>query len=222
MDPPILLIASGLFHPPLSAVVRLRRLLKREGFSFIASASMEVLKRPDLPRFSGIVLYIHQQHISDTALQRFEEFVSGGGGVLAIHSATASFKQELRYFEILGGRFSGHGPVQEIEAIPVQIFQDEAISRPAFSDIPAFTVRDELYLHSLQPNVEVQFYALDQGKQAPVVWTHLFGRGRVCYACPGHTRQPFENLYYQQVLLRGLDWVMRAENSAQRDTGHVR
>ena len=44
----------------------------------------------------------------------FDGFVRAGGGVLAIHSATASFKGSPAYFEVLGGRFVGQGKWSDV------------------------------------------------------------------------------------------------------------
>jgi type 1 glutamine amidotransferase len=200
----ILLVSAGVFHPPLLGRYRLRRFFDSlHGFSFEAIGSLESLPKLDLANFRALVLYYHRARISSTALEALEGFVSSGGGALAIHSATASFKDAMRYFDILGGRFIGHGPVDRIEIKPA------ASQETAFAGIPAFQVYDELYLHELRGPVQVQFYASHEGEQAPMVWTHRFGQGRVCYACPGHTSSSLVNPRYQQILARGLTWACR-------------
>ena len=69
----------------------------------------------------------------------------------AIHSATASFEDQARFTNILGGKFANHGPVEEFEITP--IFSESNL----FQGIPGFTVKDELYIHDLQPDIEVHF-----------------------------------------------------------------
>ena len=76
-----------------------------------------------------------------------------------------------------------------------------------FAGIPAFTVRDELYIHELQPGNEVHFTAKHEGQEVPSVWTRRYGKGRVCYMVPGHTTSSMRNTTYQKVLQRGLAWV---------------
>jgi type 1 glutamine amidotransferase len=169
-----------------------------EGFSFTHVPSLANLP-PDLPSYSALVLHYHHKTLSHAALQRLQDYVSQGGGVLAIHAATASFKKTSSYFEILGGRFTGHGRVEKIEV--------RRIREDIFSGIDHFTVRDELYLHELQPGIEIHFTARHQGKDVPVAWTHHYGQGRVCYALPGHTTSTMKNKIYQQLLQQGLAWV---------------
>ena len=119
VDNRILLASSGFFHPSWLARQRLKRNLQTlPGYVFQQVASLQVLPQLDIFSFRAIVLYFHHKAISPSALACLDEFVRRGGGVLAIHSATASFKQEPRYFEILGGRFRVHGAVQTFKVSP--------------------------------------------------------------------------------------------------------
>ena len=195
----VLLVTSGIFHPTVFGRMALHRSLKQlEGFSFTHVSSLEKLPA-DLKSYSALVLHYHHKTLSNKALSKLQEYVIQGGGILAIHAATASFKNSLPYFEILGGRFTGHGRVEKIEARKIW---DEL-----FEGIGDFTVKDELYLHDFQPGIEVHFAARHQGKDVPVVWTCRCGQGRVCYAVPGHTTSTMKNSTYQKLLQRGLVWV---------------
>jgi type 1 glutamine amidotransferase len=107
----------------------------------------------------------------------------------------------MSYFEILGGRFIGHGKVEDFE---VRRVRDDL-----FGGIDSFVVKDELYIHELQPEIEVHFTATLAGKDVPIIWTYYYGKGKVCYAVPGHTTATMRNVTYQKVLRRGLDWVCR-------------
>lgn len=197
----ILLITGRIFHPPLRGQMTLHKVLRQlDGLSFKHIHSLE--KSPaDLGPFSALVLHYHHKTISSPVLARLDEFVKNGGGILAIHAATASFKETLAYFDILGGRFIGHGNVESFEVIN----QTSEI----FRDIPSFTVKDELYFHELNDRIQVHFMAKHEGKDVPVVWTYQYGKGKVCYAVPGHTSATMGNPAYQAVLRRGLEWVMK-------------
>ena len=196
----VLLVTDGLFHPPLSARRALHKNLVAETpYTFQYARSMEKLPG-DLMNFSALVLYFHHKRIAKSALARLDEFIASGGGVLGIHTATASFKRQLPYFKILGGRFTGHGPIETIDIKPVA-------KSEIFSGIPAFTIKDELYIHELEPGIEVHFKATSQGEQIPAVWTNHYGKGRVCYAMPGHRTETMRDPIYQKVLQRGLSWV---------------
>jgi type 1 glutamine amidotransferase len=196
----VLLVTAGFFHPPFSARKVLHKTLAElDGYEFQHSRSMEKLPG-DLKDFSAMVIYLHHKKISEQALTKLDEFVSNGGGILGVHSATAAFKEQLHYFEILGGRFIDHGLVAPFEVQPV-------IESEFFADIPAFTVKDELYIHELQPGIVPHFTAIHAGKEIPIVWTYHYGQGRVCYAVPGHRTETMRDEIYQKILQRGLVWV---------------
>lgn len=197
---PILLATAGIFHPPFFGRVALARILTGlDGFEFQHIRSMERLTG-DLEGYDALVIYIHQEIISEAAMMALDGFVLRGGGVLAVHSATASFKNTSEFTDLLGGKFTGHGKVEPFEVSPVS-------GSEVFGGIPAFTVVDELYLHDLKPDVEVHFTTPLSGKPVPVIWTRTHGLGRVCYACPGHRAASMRVPAYQQVLQRGLEWV---------------
>lgn len=200
----ILLVTDGIFHPPFLARKALHKTLAElDGFEFQNVRSMEKLP-DDLEDFSALVIYLHHQKISDAALAALDEFVSNGGGILGVHTATAAFKEQMHYFEILGGRFIGHGPIEPFEVRPVP-------KSEIFAGIPAFTVKDELYIHELQPGITAHFTAMHEGDEVPIVWTYHYGQGRVCYAVPGHRTETMRNEMYHKILQRGLAWVCRVD-----------
>ena len=204
----VLLVSAGVVHPPLTGWVWLWRFLARlDEFRVRRVSSLEALPRMNMRRYRGLVLYYHHASISEAALGALDSFVSGGGGALAIHSATASFKEALRYFEILGGRFTGHGPVAAFDVRPASPTDE------IFGGIPPFRVRDELYLHELVSDIDVHFLAEHEGEPVPVVWTHRHGKGRVCYACPGHRTESLQVPAMREILRRGLTWVCREEET---------
>lgn len=200
MNAKILLVTDGFFHPPLVGRLVLHRILYRlEGYSFSHVRSLEKLPA-DLGGFAALVLHFHHKEISQTALTKLDGFVRHGGGVLAIHAATASFRETLPYFKILGGSFTGHGKVEPFLVCNVD-------KSGVFDGIADFTVTDELYLHDLQPGIETHFVANHAGSDVPMAWTYRYGAGMVFYACPGHTSGTMRNPAYQEVLRRALIFV---------------
>jgi type 1 glutamine amidotransferase len=183
--------------------------------------SLEALSGSSLASTQAVVLYIHRETISPVALEGLESFVGQGGGLLAVHSASASFMQEPRYAEILGGRFREHGPVEPFEVQPA-IPQD-----PVFAGIPPFAVDDELYRHDYDPDNRIHFFTPVDGGQEPVVWTRHYppagtGRsagGRVCYCALGHTTSSMRNPYVQRILQEGLAWVAGSLPEPDRPSG---
>ena len=204
----VLLVSDGFFHPPFMARRVVDRVLTAVGnnvgdIQFTRTRSLNSIVGLDMRQFSAIVLYFHRDHLALDALETFEQFVQDGGGVLAIHSATASFKGHTRYFDVLGGEFAGHGPVEQFTIEPA------LTNDPIFGEIGTFTVEDELYVHDLQPDMDVHFTATYEGKPQPLIWTRTVGDGRVCYVGPGHRAATMRQPQMQEILRRGLTWVIQ-------------
>ena len=239
----VLVISSGIFHPSLAGRLALWRALRAtpgvtlrhapfgpaEAFRGAASAPVEVLARADLPRADALVLFIHGKTISPPALDSLDRFVREGGGILAVHSATASFKETPRYTAILGGRFTGHPPVGPLEIRPSGV--DEI-----FGPVAPFTVTDEAYRHELADDIRVHFTArplrpatpqrtaraqfplaaAPPGEELPIVWTRRHGLGRICYAGWGHCSASLRHPSTVRILQAGLAWVCRGREEGPR------
>lgn len=198
---PVLLVLDGLFHPSLIGRLGLERFFRGQaGFQFKKVASLEALPEMDPAAFQAMVLYFHHEKISPAALDAFENHVRAGCGVIAVHSASASFKQSPRYYDVLGGQFVRHGPIGSFDIQPVG-------ASPLLSGIPGFAVRDELYRHEFDPANTVHFSVEVDGMQEPVVWTRQYGAGRVFYLSLGHRAEVLRNQHTQEILRRGLRWA---------------
>jgi type 1 glutamine amidotransferase len=172
------------------------------GYRLRRVASLQALPQRSPASFQGMVLYYHHETISAASLESLENFVRQGGGILAVHSASASFKQEARYYDILGGHFVEHGPIETFQVQP-------ALQDDIFDGIPAFSVQDELYRHEYDPLNRVHFYTTVGEEREPVVWTRRLGAGRVCYCSLGHTTSAMRHPQVRQILQRGLAWACK-------------
>lgn len=202
----VLLVLAGLWHPPWRGRSYLKEALASEpGCTFDEVDSLAAAAQKPLADYAAMVLYYHHRDTALAApdLAAFRAYVEGGGGVLAVHSATASYKPTSAYFDVLGGRFVGHGPVESITVRPTR--DDD----PIFGGIGEFTIHDELYLHERRAELQVHFETQHQGRTEPLVWTHELGQGRVCYSCPGHRSASMQHPAVQEILRRGFRWVRR-------------
>lgn len=204
MPIPILLISSGIFHPSLLARAHLvRRLVRSREFTVLHSRTLEELPLLEWGDFSAVVLYFHRQRASAGALEALDEYTQMGGGVLALHCAAASFKNEPVYQRVLGGHFTTHGAVEEYRVEP------DPAQRALFGITGPFTLRDELYRHEWDPGNRVYFWVDAPGGREPLVWTRTHGLGRVCYCAAGHTVSSMRSPQVQHILTRGLRWAAR-------------
>ena len=200
----ILVVSAGFIHPSIPARRGLSAILMardRIGPTFISDIEELALLADD--GFDGIVLYFHRRNISDEALVALDRFVAGGGGLLALHSASASFKKKPRYFDILGGRFVGHGKIE-----PYTVSRATGAS-PFFSVIEPFTVTDELYIHQYRDDVTIQYATETKAGSEPVVWTRGHGKGRVCYVSLGHVASVLRNDAVKGIISDALSFILK-------------
>jgi uncharacterized protein len=199
----VMLLSAGLVHPSLVARHRLGKILAgMPGLRVEKTGRIASLARLRFPECAALVIYLHRRGIGHDSLDALDGFVREGGGLLALHSASASFKKEPGYFDILGGRFVSHGPVHEF-----------TVSRCAgdagvFADARPFTVRDELYLHEYDAGVSVHFTADWKGSTEPISWTRTHGKGRVCYISLGHCAPALKNPRVAEMVAEGLAWTI--------------
>lgn len=203
----MLSLSAGCVHPPWTARLLLKSIIAGvPGIEAEWTSRVEDLRRLEGGGYDGLLLYLHRREISDGALEALDRFVSAGGGVVALHSATASFKSRAAYFDILGGRFTGHGRVTRFTA------------RPAAADVfgcsDTFTLRDELYHHELIGEPEILYTASDGAGDHPAAWRHSYGRGRVFYLVTGHRAGAFRNPVVRRLLTRGTVWACGGEETS--------
>ena len=197
----VLLVSRGNTHPAYAARMALVHSLNQlNNIALTHIPSLEELPE-DFIDYDAMVLYFHEDHISKAALSSLESFVVEGSGILAIHSATASFMAEEAYFTILGGRFKEHGTISRFTISPLD-------KTDVFNEIPSFSVEDELYQHEICADITIHFTAKNIDDEIPVVWTNDYGHGRVCYASPGHCPETMNHPKYQKLIIQGLQWVM--------------
>lgn len=210
------------FRARIALVAWLRRL---PGLRVQVVRSLDALPKLRLERYRAILLYFHVSQIDEEPLAALEAFVRGGGGLIAIHSAAASFEDTPAYSAILGGRFLDSGEVASytVRAVgrateaPFDI-SGEAQGAPAgtprrpellplFPEIRPFPLHDELAIHEYDPDNALHFVTDTEHGREPVAWSRVHGKGRVFYLAPGHRVQTLRHPSVRNILRHGIDWA---------------
>ncbi len=199
---PILVVSAGLVHPTPFCRRALKKVLSgMKGLSFTFTSDINVLASLKQDLYSSVILYFQKSRISDRALESLEGFVFNGGGVMAIHSASASFKQSERYYNLIGGKFVSHGKIEDFKVKPLK--------KPSgiYKGISDFSVFDELYLHKYKEDVTVHFYTEVNDRKEPVVWTRELGKGKIAYCSLGHCSPVFNVSQVKQIIRHSIRWI---------------
>jgi type 1 glutamine amidotransferase len=199
----VLLVSRGWFHPHLFARWSLRRILARiPGVRLDLVASLDGLSRLDLSGYAALALYFHEKAIRSQDLEALRSYVAGGGGLMVVHSALASYKQETAYAELLGGRFAHHGPVTRFSVHPAP-----GPTRVKTSPEPFLTI-DERYHHEIVAEVEMMYISRFARQDEPFAWRRTFERGRVFYLAAGHTLTGISHPGIRSILAHGFRWAV--------------
>jgi len=184
----------------------LRDILAAAGFETFLSEDLEVLASPSLSHYDLVVNLTTGRDLSPEGERGLTAFVRGGRGLVGIHNATDTFKASAWYMAAIGARFLTH-PAQLDIAVE---YTD--VAHPIVAGLPAFTVKDELYIMDWAPdNVHLLAQTHShEGRLVPLSWVRQEGAGRVFYLSLGHNRSTYDVPEFRAWVSRGAQWAAGA------------
>jgi type 1 glutamine amidotransferase len=213
---------EGYVHDNIAAsVAALEKICAGEGFETDVSEDPAVFTPENLERYEAIIFSNSNNEGFDTQEQKkaFQDYIRGGGGFMAIHSANATERQWPWYWALVGGKFVSHPPHQEFDVLVTDA------DHPSTAHLPArWTVKDECYYsNQLNPDIHVllsvdlttiedenkaEYPGEVFGQQFPLAWCHEFDGGRQFYTALGHDSWFYEDPLFVEHLRGGLLWVL--------------
>jgi type 1 glutamine amidotransferase len=201
----VLFVLNGHDYKPKAPI--LEKVLK-DTPGFQATKLEDLKKLADVKRadYDVLLFYGSPQGKDELADRAIEKFVEEGGGVVALHHASAGGSKE--WIRLIGGRFAGH--IAGTHKLNVLIADDK---HPITKGVQPFTIEDEEYKHSF-PDVErhvlLKFKERpeksDQKANMDVMWTRDVGKGHVVYTSLGHGKEAWESPAWQKLVLQSICW----------------
>jgi type 1 glutamine amidotransferase len=155
----------------------------------------------------------------------FVEWVEAGGGMLGIHCATDTLKQDPQWVKLIGGRFDGH-PWNAGDDVVLRSLEPHPVNEPIGErrelkeEIYAFANFDDTAHVHVELDKDATPKKADKG-YVPVAWTKPVGEGRVAYTSLGHRRDVWESDWFQQHLTALIDYADEGEQAAAApERGH--
>jgi type 1 glutamine amidotransferase len=207
----ILVFCDDQWHP--SSVVKSGlEALVNEGFEFVFKDDMVDLTMTLLQQFPVVVLAKSNNFSSTDTMEWateenqkiFETYVQNGGGLLAVHSGTAGYREASIIRGVLGGVFIHH-PEQCLVTI-------EAVGEHVIADgFEPFTLKDEHYFMEIndEDDVHVFLTATSSYGMQPAGWTRTHGKGKVCVLTPGHNLDVWLHPSFKLLLRNSLNWLVK-------------
>ena len=184
---------------------------KAGGFDVTVSKDKEVFGSKSLGSYKAVVLnygFWKESDPSDKAKSGLLAYAKGGGNIVALHFACSSF-QDWKDYQTLLGRWwkkgvGGHGPYGPFT---VKI---KAKDHPITKGLEDFRTEDELYARLTgDEKIEVLATAYSDWskKVEPIVFVKRYGKGRIVQNVLGHGSSAKENVSYQKLLVRSVEWA---------------
>ena len=147
-------------------------------------------------------------------LDLLNKYVENGGTLLGIHCATDTFKEDERFFGLIGGTFVEHPWNANTDVVLKTLDPEHPVVKPIGAER---ALKEEIYLHKNFDPAKVRVLTvLDMVKtepkhpeMVPVVWVREVGRGRVLYTSLGHNAAVWESDWFQSHLENGFKWLLR-------------
>ncbi|HEY8550973.1 MAG TPA: PVC-type heme-binding CxxCH protein, partial [Vicinamibacterales bacterium] len=191
-------------HPSGTLMPLLARPYARRGIQITyVTTPAEALDPKRLAHYDALMIYANHETLTPEQEQALISFVEGGKGLVAIHCASAMFKNSDRYIALVGGQFLRHGTGE---------FTTEIVepSHPVVQGLAPFTTWDETYVHARHNPTDrtVLMERVDAEGREPYTWVRTQGKGRVFYTAYGHDERTWNHPGFQQLVEQGIRWVV--------------
>ena len=207
----VLLMLGGGYHPFPAAGEIMTEFLTKQGFEVESTEDRGRFKK--LKDFDAVVIYTQGGKLTPAQEKGLLGYVNDGGGVVGIHSASDSFKDNEGYMEMIGSEFIGHGPMADI-SVEMTPGYEKILPRTAGS----WKQFDEFYLLKSRTKKKVNplQFGWWQFDRKLLTYTRSYGKGRVFYTGLGHDERAFRHPEFQDMLVKALRWVGKVKEKAYR------
>ena len=203
-------------HEPEQTVNRFAPFLREQGFEVRIEDNMNVYADAEYMNSLSLVVPIWTMGTIEPESEKgLLDAVKSGVGLAGWHGGTGdAFRNNTGYQWMIGGQWVSHPG--NIINYTVQISENaHEITR----GIGEFSMHSEQYYMHTDPGNNVlatttfsgDYEGADwiAGTVMPVLWTRMWGQGRVFYSALGHVNSDFEVTEARETIERGMLWAAR-------------
>lgn len=206
-------------HQPKQVAEILDKALREKGFTVEVSDTLDAFTDAEKLKSLNLIVPVWTMgKITGEQLNPVVAAVKSGVGIGGCHGGMCdSFRDATEWQFMTGGQWVAHPGNDGVE-YTVQVTDPNHIIMQGTSDFP---VKSEQYYMHVDPAVKVlattRFptadgpHAPNGAVDMPVVWTKLYGEGRVYYNSLGHQANVIAQPDPLRLMTRGLLWAARAE-----------
>ena len=201
-------------HTPVETSAVFKSILEENGFEVTVTDSMDFAKDYDnVAQYDLIIPVWTMGEIPGDVCTNICKAVAEGSGLAGCHGGMCdSFRNSTEWQFMTGAQWVAHpgndGTPYEVNLVPGNEFTE---------GLTDFHVESEQYYIHIDPAVKVYAtttfpvadgpHAANGEVKVPVVFTKLWGKGRVFYNSLGHTYKSFDTPQARELMRRGFLWA---------------
>lgn len=191
-------------HPSPAMYPLLAPVLARRGIQLThVLAPADALNTEKLAHYDALLIYGNHATLAPEHEKALLDFVEGGKGLIAIHSASDMFTGSDKYISLIGAQFQRHGAGE----FTTEIVQP---AHPVVQGLQPFATWDETYVHTKHNTAgrTVLMERVDAQGREPWTWVRTQGKGRVFYTAYGHDQRTWSHPGFRQLIEQGIAWAV--------------
>jgi len=216
-------------HEPQQTTDSVIPFLEANGFEVRVEEGTAVYADRDAMGATDLIVQVNTMNsIADDELAGLIGAVVAGTGLAGWHGGIAdSYRNSADYLQLVGGQFAHHAAIPAADRTGEQSdhYLDFTVNiAPEYRDHPIVAGLDDFTLHTEQywvlsdayneviattEIVHREFDSWHHSFTAPVVWTRLWGAGRVFVCTAGHKLDVLDVPSVRTIVERGLLWASR-------------
>ena len=184
-------------------------------FDLAMADDPEVLTPENLAGYDVFVNYTSFWVPTEEQCNALVDAVAGGKGIACLHPSSASFYTCPAYLDMIGGYFVYHDPnklftvrmsgyTEKDHWFEVQGMAVDVPEHPITQGIDDFQIQDELFVIE---GDQTKWHVLARAEGHPVIYTKMWGKGRVCQNALGHDARALNSPSLQTLYIRGIEWA---------------
>jgi type 1 glutamine amidotransferase len=175
--------------------------LKKAGFEVKVTEDRNSLLPESISKYDVFLDYTHGGFLNPEQTKSVIDFVAKGKALVGVHSAAVD-KKSPEFISLLGGKYIGH---RDCDRALVTIDDENHLIT---KDIKFFVIVDEIYKLDYDPkSLHILMEGEVEGKMYPVCWVKDHGKGKVTFLSLGHGKEAFENIVFQELVIRCINWA---------------
>ena len=194
----VLFLGDNGHHRPSERLRELAPAMMARGIQLVYTEDLAAITSQNLKRYDGLLIYANIESLPAAQGEALLSYVTEGGGLFALHCASACFRNSPRYVALVGAQFKSH----QTGTFRTTLVDPE---NPIVKGFAGFESWDETYVHTAHN--EKGRTVLEMRDNEPWTWTRLEGKGRVFYTAWGHDERTWTNPGFHDLVERGIRFV---------------